>query len=231
MYCVKCGVQLADTEKKCPLCGTTVFHPDIVRPDTEPLYPVDRYPDGKVRPTALLIMLSTLFLIALLIPTLCDLRLHRSITWSGYVIGALVIGYIAVILPAWFKKPNPIVFVPTTFLAVGFFLAYINASLNGRWFWSFAFPLVGGIALVVTTVVVLMYFYKKAALYIFGGAAIALGVMMYPLEILINLTFDVAHFSFWSLYPLCALCIIGLMLIFIAIYRPARESLERLFFV
>ena len=31
MYCVKCGVELADSEKKCPLCGTPVFHPDIPR--------------------------------------------------------------------------------------------------------------------------------------------------------------------------------------------------------
>ena len=30
MYCVKCGVELADSEKKCPLCGTPVFHPDIL---------------------------------------------------------------------------------------------------------------------------------------------------------------------------------------------------------
>ena len=26
MYCIKCGVELADSEKVCPLCGTRVFH-------------------------------------------------------------------------------------------------------------------------------------------------------------------------------------------------------------
>ena len=29
MFCVKCGVELADSEKVCPLCGTRVFHPDL----------------------------------------------------------------------------------------------------------------------------------------------------------------------------------------------------------
>ena len=29
MYCIKCGVKLADTEKKCPLCGTVVYHPEF----------------------------------------------------------------------------------------------------------------------------------------------------------------------------------------------------------
>mgnify|MGYP001071229356 CR=1 FL=1 len=27
MYCVNCGVELADSETVCPLCGTRVFHP------------------------------------------------------------------------------------------------------------------------------------------------------------------------------------------------------------
>ena len=32
MYCIKCGVELADSEKKCPLCGTVVFNPELSRP-------------------------------------------------------------------------------------------------------------------------------------------------------------------------------------------------------
>ena len=30
MYCVNCGVKLAPTESVCPLCGTRVYHPDLV---------------------------------------------------------------------------------------------------------------------------------------------------------------------------------------------------------
>lgn len=29
MYCIKCGVKLADSEKKCPLCNTIVCHPEF----------------------------------------------------------------------------------------------------------------------------------------------------------------------------------------------------------
>ena len=46
MYCVKCGGELADSEKKCPLCGTPVFHPDIPRNLSEPPFP----PDKRIRP-------------------------------------------------------------------------------------------------------------------------------------------------------------------------------------
>ena len=39
MYCVKCGVELADGEKQCPLCGTRVYHPDIQTNEAFPPYP------------------------------------------------------------------------------------------------------------------------------------------------------------------------------------------------
>jgi hypothetical protein len=35
----------------------------------------------------------------------------------------------------------------------------------------------------------------------------------------------------WSLYPLTALVLLGGMLIFLAICRPARETMERKFFL
>ena len=39
MYCIKCGVELADSERVCPLCGTRVFHPDLPCGQGEPPYP------------------------------------------------------------------------------------------------------------------------------------------------------------------------------------------------
>ena len=39
MYCVKCGVKLADSEKICPLCGTKAYHPDIERGEVNAIYP------------------------------------------------------------------------------------------------------------------------------------------------------------------------------------------------
>ena len=44
MYCIKCGVELADSEKVCPLCGTPVFHPDLPCGQGEPPYPPDHRP-------------------------------------------------------------------------------------------------------------------------------------------------------------------------------------------
>lgn len=44
MYCIKCGVELADSEKVCPLCGTRVFHPDLPGGQGETPYPPTTVP-------------------------------------------------------------------------------------------------------------------------------------------------------------------------------------------
>ena len=44
MYCIKCGVELADSERVCPLCGTRVFHPDLPCGQGEPPYPPADHP-------------------------------------------------------------------------------------------------------------------------------------------------------------------------------------------
>ena len=39
MYCVKCGVELADSESKCPLCHTPISYPGYVAKEEEKPYP------------------------------------------------------------------------------------------------------------------------------------------------------------------------------------------------
>lgn len=231
MYCAKCGVALADTEAMCPLCGTRA-HPDIRQQEETPLYPPQQYPAPQVSSWGVQIVLTTLFLMPLLICLQCDLLVSGGVTWSGYVAGALLVCYVIAVLPVWFRKPNPVVFVPCSFAAVGCYLLYISIATGGGWFLSFAFPVVGTVCLIVTAVVTLLYYVRRGVLYILGGAFAALGAFMPLMGFLLNLTFfDSASFAFWSLYPLTGLMLLGLMLIFLAICRPARETMQRKFFI
>lgn len=232
MYCVKCGVKLADSEKKCPLCGTVVFHPDFEMPDGEHLYPADRYPaPQQMNRRSVLTVVTTLFLIPFLITVLVDAQFNRAITWSGYVIGALIVGYVAIVLPLWFRRANPVVFVPISFVTLGFYLLYISMATDGGWLLSLAFPLVGAFGAIVTAVVTLLRYVRRGKFYIFGGAFVALGAVMPLMECLIDYTFSIAHFIGWSAYPLVVLVLVGGMLIFLGISRPARETMERKLFL
>lgn len=231
MYCIKCGVRLADTEQVCPLCQTKVYHPELFREEGEQLYPSKKYPPGQEGFRWLQMMLTVAVLLAILIVVLCDFRLSGGVTWSGLVIGAILTGYVICILPTWFHNPNPVIFVPCSFAAVELYLLFINVFVGGDWFLSFAFPLAGGIGLIVTAMAALLRYVRRGKLYIFGGAAIAMGGFMLALEFLVNYTFHVSGFVGWSLYPLITLVLLGGLLIFLAICRPARESMERKFFI
>lgn len=230
MYCIQCGVRLADTEKACPLCGTVCFHPDIPRKKAEPLYPKDQYPSPQVSPTGVMSALTVLFLIPVLITLLCDLRINNTVTWSGYAAGAIVLVYELALLPGWFRKPNPVVFVPCGFAAIALYLLYISLHTGGRWFFPFALPLVGGVCVIFTTLITLLRYIKKGKLFIFGGCTLALGLFMPVVEFLAILSFDQPLVS-WSVYPFVALVLLGGYLIFLGICRPARESMERKFFI
>ena len=230
MYCIKCGVKLSDNQKQCPLCETVVFHPEIM-PSGEPLYPAQQHPAPQVKSQAALVIITTLFLLPLLITALCDWQISGAITWSGYVVGALGVSYVCLVLPYWFHRPNPVIFVPCGFASVGLFLLYISLATGGGWFLSFAFPVTGAVGLIVTAVVALLRYVGKGALYIFGGALVTLGAFMPVMEFLMNLTFGLPQRLLWSGYPLVALVLLGGMLIFLAICRPARETMERKFFL
>lgn len=231
MYCINCGVKLADSEKQCPLCGTVPFHPDIPRPEGERLYPADRRPAPQVSPRGAQVVVTTLFLMALLITLLCDLQISGAMTWSGYVIGALLVAYVILVLPGWFRQPNPVIFVPCSFAAVGLYLLYIDLATGGGWFLSFAFPVVGAVGLITTAEVTLLRYLRRGRLYIVGGAFLAVGAFMPLMEFLITITFPGTRFVGWSIYPLIVLGLFGAMLIFLAICRPARETMERKFFL
>lgn len=231
MYCITCGVKLSDTEKQCPLCGTIPFHPDIVMPDALPLFPEERNPHTKVSPWGILWVVSGLMVVAILTVLLCDLQLSGGVTWSGYVMGGLGVCYVTFLLPLWFKKPNPAVFVPCAFLAIGLYLLYINLATGGHWFLSFAFPVVGFFGVLLTTVTTLLRYIRKGRLYIYGGGFIALGAFMPLMEFLLNHTFLNGKRLLWAYFPMGALVLFGGFLVFLALCRPAREVMIRKFFI
>ncbi len=233
MYCIKCGVKLTEGKKPCPLCGTVPFHPDVVAEESESLYPAGRYPSNtQVSPTVVLIIVTALlFFLPIVITLQCDLLINGTVSWSGYVIGALLMIYVPVVLPLWFRKKNPVIFIPCSFAAIALYLLYINFAVGGSWFLSFAFPVVGFAALNVTAVAALMRYVPRGNLYTIGGSLVLTGLFMPVMELLINITFHKPSFVAWSVYPLTALVLLGGLLIFLAIYPPAREMMERKFFL
>ena len=231
MYCIKCGVALADTEKKCPLCGTTVYHPDIPRADVPPQYPNSHMQEPNIHPWGVLLIVTVLFLLPMSICLVCDWSFNRQIQWAGFVVGALMVLYVITVLPSWFRHPNPVIFVPSAFAAIGVYLLYINLAVDGNWFLRFAFPITAYLGGLLTAFVALHRYTRKGALYINGGACLALGGFMLFLEYLLHINFGLPGIGTWSPYPLIVFSLLGLTLIVIAIVPTFRKSLEKKIFI
>ena len=231
MYCVNCGVELAKSERKCPLCGTVVFHPQLEANNGPKPYPPRSGCEEKFSPSGILFVLSAFMLLGALICLICDVELNGRVVWSGFCVFGLMLFYVDFILPFWFKKPNPIVFVPVCFAAAILFLLYVDLKLGGHWFLSFAFPVAGGIGLIVTATVTLIRTLGRGRLFIIGGTLAVSGAFCLLAEFLADVTFAGKVSFDWCFYPLTVLCLAGLALIVIALVPPLRESLRKKLFI
>lgn len=232
MYCARCGVELADTENKCPLCGTRAYHPDIERERVSPNYPHYMREKENIRPQGLLFILTMLAMMPITITLFCDIYLGGGITWSGYPVGGIILFYTVVILPMWFTRPNPVIFVPIDFGVLALYLLYINFATDGDWYLTFALPVLLFAALCTSAVVTLLRYTRRGRLYLFGAIFIAIGVYCMLIEFFLNLTVGKPPFAFfWSPYPFIACFLAGIALIIVAISRPLRESLKKRFFI
>lgn len=231
-YCVNCGVELADTEKKCPLCLTEVYNPKSpAKNDVKSLYP-PLHPQSaqKVSRSSIISMLSILFLLPVALCVVCDFSINRTMVWSGYVIGSFLLLYMIVVLPIAVKM-SPVIALSVDGFGVLAFLFFIERVTDGNWFFKFAMP----VTLFLTSAVVLITFFalytKIPGLIITALVFISIGVFCVFLEVMINSAFQVRDYLAWSLYPLVTLCILGGALIYIQCNKPLREKLERKFFI
>ncbi len=229
MFCVNCGVKLADTEKRCPLCHTAIMYPSICQPTVTSLYAENTFPLKQKRSNVLNGAVLILFFIPLLLSLLSDLQPDGKLQWFGFVAGGLLLGYILFAFPFWFSCPNFVVLVPCDFAAIIVYLLYINSVTEGHWFFSFAFPITGACCLITSACITLLRYLKRGKLYILGGAFIAVGALLLLIEFLLTVTFEL-HFIGWSVYPLTVFTLLGGLMIYLAISSTARERMERKLF-
>ena len=233
MYCIQCGVELQKGVEKCPLCGLRVYHPEL-REQPEALPYPRRGEEETVSHGGLLFIVSVLFAIPLLVCLQVDVHLNGRIGWSGIVAFSLLAAYLIFCLPLWFRRPNPVIFFPIAMAGVLGLCLYLCLVSGGRWFLSFAFPVGGAVLLIVEAVIVLLRYavgeQRHRALFVFGGAFVAVGGLCVLIEFLLRVSFGIAM-RWWSLYPLTALTLLGVMLIVIGACPPLRLSLHKKFFI
>lgn len=227
MFCVKCGVELSESENKCPLCNTPVYYPEKERGELKfPEFKNEREP---LNARGLSFVISFFAAIAAVICVVCNITVSDELSWSVYAVSALALAYVVFVLPSWFRHPSVAVFVPVDFFAAAVFVAIIAFMMRADWYFTFALPVIAFLALVVSAIAILSYYLRRGYLYIWGGAFILFGFFMPMLEYLLHLNFSILGGYHWCFYPFAALVLLGIMLIVIAIVKPFRESLRKIF--
>ena len=200
-YCVHCGVELAASEKKCPLCNTEVLDPSAPA-DAEIRYSYPKeiqYPSVSFRRGA-----ATFCSIALVIPLLCTLiadfipDLHFG--WSLIAAGGMLLFFVLFLFPNLFRKPILWLFLTLDIPVVWLFLCGMCVVLDQSWWLMPALPLtVLSGAFVVGNF--LMFSAKKPS---FGLKSIVLflSLMIFSLcvQIVIELYLHSVISLSWSIY-------------------------------
>ena len=229
MYCVKCGVNLQEGTRSCPLCGTPVLLPDDILEDREITYS-DLFPKEHNSARYLGLSLATALMgAAALVCFIMCINMYGEIAWSGYAMLGIALGWIWLVFPFWFPHRNPIIFSGVDLVALGGYLLYINCKSGGHWFLSFAFPLVGIVTLLICGVTALYRYVPGGRAFITGGFFILVGGCCILIEFFQHITFGSEMFV-WSLYAVTVFAAIGLFFIIAGIIRPLRDFLHRKFF-
>ena len=231
MYCIKCGTQLSEGQTICPICETKVYHPDFDIPADKSTYPKKEFKSEEFNRKGFMLVITIIFLIPLFLPVLLELSWHHMIEWSGYVFGGVVLFYVSLILPSWFKHANPTIFVPVSMVSAILYVQYICWETAGEWFWSFAFPISISLTAIVSAIVTLLHYIKAGKLYIWGGFLIAFGIWTVLLEFFIRRAFGINIDFYWSVCTFAVFFIVGMLLIIIEIVKPVKETLRKIFYI
>ncbi len=231
MYCIKCGVELTEGQSACPICNTAVLHPDFPVDTSKAPYPVKEFKSDVISTRGLLFAISIILLLPVILPIIFEILTYSTVSWSGFVAGGIIVFYTAFILPFWFKNPNPVIFTPCGFLALGLYVYYICLVTGGDWFFTFALPVLLGFGVIISTMVALIHYLRHGKLYIFGGGIISLGILTVLIEFLLYKAFYVVTYVKWSIFSFTSLFIIGILLILIEIIKPFKEALKKMFYI
>lgn len=229
MYCVKCGVKLQEGIERCPLCQTPVWDPEGSAPPA-PTFS-DRYPiPPKSRRYPIMAFLTALMAAVCLSSLIYCLTNYHAVSWSGFVMLACALVYFAGTFPFWFKRREPLIFVPLGFLLTAGYLLYICLYTGGSWFLPFAFPVTMLVCLLTTAAIALFRFGKRCRVLKTGIVLVVIGCSAMLIEFFQRITFGGKMFT-WSLYPVCGFSLIGLFLILCGLIPPWRAYLERKLFL
>ncbi|MBQ3036433.1 MAG: hypothetical protein IJD31_05830 [Lachnospiraceae bacterium] len=229
-YCVNCGVKLAASEEKCPLCNTIVINPnDTGDAKKEAAYShrFEEYPGRTINVKYLVQIILAIVGIGVLVQTLCDFLISFSISWSLYGIGAFAL-LVCFVLPVLVKFKSPYIATMIDLVAIALYIFMIAVMTDGEiWYYEFFLPLHILSSIYVWCMVIFLR--KKRRNYFRAGGISLLFVcfLLILIEFLLDIFIVGKVYLIWSLCCAPLLLAIAILLLVIAANPKLREEMGR----
>lgn len=229
-YCVNCGVKLAPSLKRCPLCNTPVVNPNDLAAIQQPVppFPHEKGQVEVVRRKDLAILLSTSLIAASVVCGLLNLLVFRESLWSLYVIGACVVVWVLAV-PAVIYTRMPLygsILCDGLAIALYEFMISLNTPQQ-EWFFRLALPIT---ALCTVAALIFAFLIRKVSsaflmtgLYFFVEAAL----ICVSIELLIERYLALPFRLTWSAVVLSISAVIVIALVTILSRARLRNAVRR----
>jgi len=231
-YCVNCGVELAPSEKYCPLCGVEVINPkapfqdNVQRPYPKYVETLMKRIDRKYFATLVGLFLT----IPIIVTVIWNMLANGCISWSAYVIGALGLIFIFFAFPFYFKRFYTVAFLIADCAAVLLYLFFIESVNGGNWFLGIGLP-VSVVASVYVISLVWLFTKKKPIrlLVRIALAFIASGALLFCIEMILSLNAGALSVK-WSFYAFVPLVVLSVITLVLEHRRNLKEEIKRRLF-
>lgn len=228
-YCVHCGVQLAPSEARCPLCQTPVVDPAAPYDPALPReFPVrSREQRLEINPWTTLALAAVLLTVPALICLLIDLLGNGALTWSLYPIGAFGMIFLGIVPPVALRKN---VFFWTVAADVGALCMYlwlVQYLSGGTWFQTIVFPvlLLLGVMLVAMASSIRQGMLRGLGIPAMGLLLVCVVALAVDLLVMATLTAQVR--VTWSAFVMIPCGVISAMLWLVHRNHALRSELKR----
>ncbi len=229
-YCVHCGVELDKSEKRCPLCQTEVINPrepfdeKAVRPYPRRLDPITRQINRR--------FIGSLITIVLAFPALLcgaiDFSQAGRLTWSAYVIGALILVW-SWTVPYYLLRRRSLsgIFIPgvLALLSYLFLIAWLQQDLS--WYLPLALPLVLMPAALIFLIIALVWRRLIRGFAIPAAVLIAAGLLIVAIELVLKHAAGGLARPTWSLYALIPCLAMATVCLAIARRQAVLDEIKR----
>lgn len=148
-YCVKCGVELDKSAKKCALCDTPVYMPNIKEDSAEnaPFSDVAVVPVG-IKKKFIALIISIVMAIPSVTCFVVNLFYNKNGYWSVYVISSAILLWIIAVLPFYLKKIKPYLLWAFDTVAVSLYVYIFFPMMkeNTKYYLTVALPLIATVS-------------------------------------------------------------------------------------